>query len=169
MKLPKNSHLQQSVFPELTWQDDEWVGEMTLDRWHTVGLSIVPDARNRPAEPTKEQETAYQHLMESTLDVLAALVARLAKCYKQMRPRYLDFLGSKAARLMPEIKEPGELLRLIDLVHIYIHAESKDGSAYVGFHFDCTWEKEHGLGFIMHRNKVLEVDSADISFSWSAE
>lgn len=169
MKPIKTAHSLHNVFPELAWQDDEWVGETTLDRWHTVGLSIATEASSRPGEPTKEQENAYQHLMKSTPDVVVALTTRLAKYYKRMRPRYLDYLGSKGSRLMPEIKEALDLLQLIDLIHIYIHAESKDGSAYVGFHFDCTWEKEHGLGFIMHRNKVLEVDSADISFSWSAE
>ncbi|WP_395733236.1 DUF6985 domain-containing protein [Prosthecobacter sp.] len=166
---PKNSHLQQSVFPELTWQDDEWLGKMTLGPWHTIELSINPKEHGQPVAPTEEQEAAYQHLLECTPDVVAALIFSLEKYYKRMRPRYLDFLGTEAAQLMPELSQATDLVRLIDLIHVYIHAEAKNGSAYVGFHFDCTWEKEHGLGCIMHLNKVLEVDSADISFSWSPE
>ena len=169
MKSTQIIHHKQNAFPKLKWQEDEWLGKMTFFKWRSVGLSVNPAENGEQEGPTKEQQAAYFHLVEHTSDVIASLTSRLKKYYKRMRPRYLAFLGSKAAKLMPEVNEADELLRLIDLLHIYIHVDSEKGASYVGFHFDCTWEREHGLGFIMLRNKVIEVEGADISFSWSSK
>jgi hypothetical protein len=46
---------------------------------------------------------------------------------------------------------------------------SKDGFAYVGYEFGCTWDDEHGLGFMTHKDRIIDFGGADTSFlTWVA-
>jgi hypothetical protein len=41
---------------------------------------------------------------------------------------------------------------------------------YVGFEFGCTWDDEHGLGVLMHGERVVDVGGAETAFLlWIAE
>jgi len=84
-----------------------------------------------------------------------------------MRPKYGSFLGDEFASLMPALTATEELALLIDLRHVHIHPWSKDGIGYVGLQFGCTWDQEHGLGLMMHLDRVVEIGGADVSFAWS--
>jgi hypothetical protein len=59
---------------------------------------------------------------------------------------------------------------LIGLSSVHVLSVAKDGIAYIGFEFGCTWDGEHGLGVMTHRDRVIEVGGADTSFlAWIAE
>ena len=71
---------------------------------------------------------------------------------------------------MPEIERIEQLRSLIGLSNVYVHAVSKDGMAYIGYEFGCTWDDEHGLGVMTHRNRIVEAGYADASFDeWTAK
>ena len=42
---------------------------------------------------------------------------------------------------------------------------AKDGIAYVGLEFGCEWDSEHGMGVMLHRDRILELSQADSSFN----
>jgi hypothetical protein len=42
----------------------------------------------------------------------------------------------------------------------------KDGFAYAGYQFRCTWDQEHGLGIMTHRDRIIEIGGSDSSFAW---
>lgn len=39
----------------------------------------------------------------------------------------------------------------------------------MGFELDCNWDEEHGLGVLMHKNRVVKVGQADVSFGCALE
>lgn len=42
--------------------------------------------------------------------------------------------------------------------------------AYVGFSFWCTWDDEHGLGVMTHKNRVVKIGGVDTALlNWIAE
>lgn len=42
--------------------------------------------------------------------------------------------------------------------------------AYVGYEFRCTWDEEHGMGVMTHKNRVVAIGGADVSIlEWIAE
>ena len=45
-----------------------------------------------------------------------------------------------------------------------------DGIAYYGVQFICTWDQEHNLGVMLHKNRIVEIGTEDMAFlSWIAE
>lgn len=45
----------------------------------------------------------------------------------------------------------------------------KDGYAYVGYEFGCTWDEEHGLGFMTYKDRIVDFGGADSAFlTWVA-
>lgn len=158
-------------FPPLKWSDadDRWEGEIDLDIGGTAGLLVMPEDPSSPEPPTEAQKKALAFQLESGKQVTAALLTALRRHYNKWRPRFKDFLAEEYERLMPAIKADAELLPLIELYTVYVHPAESDGMAYVGLGFRCTWDIEHGLGAILHRDTVVELEGADIAFNWYAE
>lgn len=46
-------------------------------------------------------------------------------------------------------------------------AISKDGFAYVGFELGCSWDEEHGLGVLTHKDHVVKIGEAETAFEES--
>lgn len=155
-------------FPPLMWSDadDSWEGEIDLDLGGMATLMVMPEDPGCPEPPTDAQMQALSFLLESCKHVTAALLVALRRHYDEWRPRYEDFLGEEIERLMPAIKTDTELLPLIELQSVYVHPAESEGVAYIGMGFRCTWDVEHGLGVILHRDTVVEIEGADISFNW---
>jgi hypothetical protein len=108
-------------------------------------------------------------MTEHWKDTLAAVLRALLPHYERMRPEFIDFLGAEADRLMPAVATVEELRALIDLRQVHIHPWSKDGIGYVGLQFGCTWDREHGLGVLLHRERVVDLGGADVSFAWAPD
>ena len=63
---------------------------------------------------------------------------------------------------MPEIKQPGELLKLIRPSGPCILAAASEGIAIIRIHFGCKWDEEHGFAILIHRGKEIEVGDFDL-------
>ncbi|MCO1337131.1 hypothetical protein MO867_22665, partial [Microbulbifer sp. OS29] len=72
---------------------------------------------------------------------------------------------------MPKVGSCQDFKKLIGLDTVFIHQINRgDGIPYIGFLFGCKWEPEHGLGILMHGNRVVEIGFADTAFTlWVAE
>jgi hypothetical protein len=58
----------------------------------------------------------------------------------------------------------------IELKAVHIIDVQKDDMAFAGYEFRCSWDKEHGLGVMTHKDKVISLGGADRSFlTWVAE
>jgi len=56
------------------------------------------------------------------------------------------------------------------LQEINVHQIEKAGVPYVGYQFSCKWDEEHGLGVLMHGDRVVEIGGAETAFTlWIAE
>jgi hypothetical protein len=161
-------HLDQPPFPELDWEDSEWVGVMKLGSGPGVGLNIHIDEPDASRMPSESQRAAFAYLVERWQNVFSSVLEALLPYYQRIRPRYLDFLEEDAEQLMPELADAKKLGPLIDIRQVFIHPAPKDGVC-VGLLFGCTWDEEHGLGVIVHLDQVMEIGGADLAFSWSPE
>jgi hypothetical protein len=176
-------------FPTLRWNKHSWTGEVVLPSWAgfqsrrgsygsvnsdaesdgTVRLTVVPDNSNEPSHPSPDQSRAFQLLLGSEATVSDSVLNAIYSTYSGMRRSY-GYDEEEAKEIMPEIESAKQLRRLIGLSSIYILNVAKDGIAYIGFEFGCTWDGEHGLGVMTHRERVVKVGGADTSFlEWIAE
>jgi hypothetical protein len=62
----------------------------------------------------------------------------------------------------PELINPEQVKKLIGIEGLCIRNQEKDDVSYYGISFCCPWDEEHGLGILMHKNRVILVDRADI-------
>ena len=71
---------------------------------------------------------------------------------------------------MPDVENIEQFKDLIGLSQIHLLNVSKDNVAYVGYEFGCNWDDEHGLGFMTHKDRIIDFGGADTSFmAWVAE
>jgi hypothetical protein len=164
-----NDKIYQPPFERLEWDGGWRNGTITLGLNVEAGLTVTPYDPDVSRIPSEFQGEALTYLTEHWKDTLAAVLRALLPYYERMRPRYLDFLGVEAHRLMPVVPTVEELAALIDLRQVHIHPWSKDGIGYVGLQFGCTWDREHGLGVVIHRQRIANLGGADISFAWSPD
>ncbi|MCA9027310.1 MAG: hypothetical protein KDA86_19025 [Planctomycetaceae bacterium] len=155
-------------FPPMDWDDcDWWVGEISLSFGSSVGLNVTPFDPTKSRLPSTAQSDALAFQLNNGQRVFAAVLDALWAYYQRIRPRYIDYLGSDVDQLMPALDNPEALMRLIDLRQVHVHPSEKSGIAHVGLQFGCTWDIEHGLGVMMHNDRVVELGGAEVSFAWT--
>jgi hypothetical protein len=163
-------HIEMPPFPAMRWDDcDLWEGSVDLVFGRGAALTVAPFDPSISRLPSEVQHQAMSFHLEHGQEVFDSVLAALRPYYAQMRPRYLRFLGSEADSLMPAVQSAEELSRLIDLRHVHVHPWTKDGVGYVGLQFGCSWDQEHGFGVLMHRDRVVSIGSADVSFACSPD
>jgi hypothetical protein len=142
-----------------------------------VRLSVVPPGRIDEARPSAAQVNAFRYLLEHQEAIRNALVAAIFEVYPEIRrDRLAD--GYIEESQMPQLERPEQLKSSVGLSTVHVLPAVKNELAYLGFEFGCTWDEEHGLGAIMHQDRLLEfpemglgkIGGADIaSETWVAE
>jgi hypothetical protein len=176
-------------FPPLDWDDYFWTGKVVLLSWAgfqsrggaygavssraksdgNARLTVTPVNDEERTPPVHAQIRAYQLLLDNEPKVHDSVLLAIFAKYPGMRDSY-GYDDEEAAELMPEIERAEQLRMLIGLSNVHVLNVAKDGIAYIGFEFGCTWDGEHGLGVMTHRDRVIEVGGADTSFlAWIAE
>lgn len=127
--------------------------------------------------PTQAQERAFAHFQENQNVSCAAVVAAIFQYYQEGYENFeLQTFGlSKAAKaaaneaLLPALEGAEGLKRLIRFGSLYVLepetlAKVNDWSQ-LGFSFSCTWDVEHKLGVLFHRDKVVRVGGSDVAWT----
>ena len=189
MLVNKKSILNCPPLPELKFDRFDWSGQLKQDYWlgcltrldkldgkksdGSIELRVAP----LETPPCLEQKSAYEFFLDNTEKIYSNLLDAVFEIYPEERNFYREGYGwredlsqeeeqefeKEYGADVPEFGSPEELKKVICLRSIYIQATAKDSVAYIGFEFDCNWDEEHGLGVVMHRDRVVEVGQADAS------
>jgi hypothetical protein len=174
--------------PEFSWDGYSWTSEIVLPSWAgfqirrgsyglvsspeksdgRVNLVVMPpeDAPNSP--PMAEQVKAFQYLMDHDTAISNSVLQGILREYPRMQDQY-GYDDNQAQELMPDIASAKDLCTLIGLSNVHVLPVAKDGVAYVGLEFGCTWDDEHGLGVMTYKDRVIQVGGADTAFlEWIA-
>lgn len=131
----------------------------------SIGGDMVVD------NPTikKEHINAYDYLVTHSDKVFNSILITLLSEYKGLQIEF-GYNEDEAKEFMPNVDNIAQFKNLIELSQIHIMEVSKNNIAYVGYEFGCSWDHEHGLGFMTHKDRIIDFGSADISFlTWVAE
>lgn len=161
--------------------DQMWAGIIPLSAWNE--FQIRPTTSDESAEevislyvnretdqtaPSLQQTEAYHFLMSHQEQIRDSILERLLTDYDQMSETY-EYEPEEAAKWMPPVESRSDFEPLISLLAVVIHQVHKDGMAYIGFEFECTWDDEHGVGVMMHRQRIVKIGGADSAvLSWIA-
>jgi len=122
---------------------------VTIEGVHIDYVTVV-------SEPQIKSIT-YQ--VNNSTQIREAILVALMNDYPNIKETYEDD--------MPDIAETEQYKNHIGLSQLHIMESEKDGISYVGYEFGCDWDDEHGLGIMMHKDKVIAIGIADTSFnSW---
>ncbi len=181
--------MDKNTIPNIALVDDRFEGTITLDAWRgfqsrqgpytsqdseqpsngSFRLDIGGDMVDDDPKITDAHVKAYWFAIENQELIKDTLLDTLMVEY----PKWIDSYGydeEEAEEYMPEVSEKSAFKSLIGLANVHILNVEKDGVAYVGYEFGCTWDDEHGLGFMTHKNRVIDLGGADMSFlTWVAE
>ena len=171
-----------------SWKGFAAEQDLTPDGWSSpdprpdgeLSLCISPLDMSAGSEPTEEQASAFQHLLDNESEMRDVVLQGVFREYPSWRTSYyggkISSDGGKTyqpasafpemfpSENMPEISKPADLTRLIRPQGIHILKDAKDGLAEVGFAFACKWDEEHGLGVLTHKGQVIQVGDGTASF-----
>lgn len=171
-------------FPALTWAEYHWVGQDILPSWAEVDVCYDDMSRRkrkpasggkvrivveRPSDqrspPSRAQALAYQHIKDNEASLVPRALASIFPMYEDERAQFIRDQGDDLAYMVPRATVPLDLRTVLRLVNVHVNSVAKDGLAYVGLAFNCTWEIEHGVGLMLHGDRVLKVGHADCAFN----
>jgi hypothetical protein len=171
-------------FPQFTWNGHAWMSSAKLPAWAgyqiregayggvsstalsdgVVRIRFAPEGRH--ADPLSENEIALvQWLIDNEAAVHHAMLEKLFDEYPNIRDQWLSFFDKEeASEILPRIKHPEQLKKIVGVSFINVHQISKNGIPFIGVELGCTWEQEHGLGILLHGTTALELGGADTAF-----
>lgn len=169
--------------PNIKLVDDRLEGTVSLPIWKTFqsrqgeygsldshessdgifGISIGGDMVMDNPSITLDHVNAYNYLNSHSEQVYKAILTRLLSEYKNLQADY-GYDEDDAKEIMPDVNGVDQFKNLIGLSQIHLMNVSKDGFAYVGYEFGCKWDDEHGLGFMTHKDRIIDFGGADTSF-----
>ena len=191
MAKQKKPLLKIEPFPTLEWDGYFWSATIKLPAWKgfqcrlgpyasqigrkksdgTVRLSVSTLDGEEQTPPSPEQAAAYRDLIAHQEIIRDSILQAVFREYPDYRASYVaDYDLDESDETLPLLNRPEQLKDLIGLSSLLIHDVVREGIAYVGYGFGCEWEEEHGLGAMMHRDRVVTVGHADVGIlEWIAE
>lgn len=128
-----------------------------------IGISVQSSDFESPQE---FQNNAINYFNENQKIVLNALCQGLLDFYPSIMEMYnIEEYDEEYG--FPKLTAINDVKEIIGIGIIHVRDDQKAGFAYLGFECGCPWDEEHGLGIIMYKDKVIEIETADISFCGS--
>jgi hypothetical protein len=106
---------------------------------------------------SEAQANSIKFLIDHQDKVRDNLLLGLLANFPNMKEIYEDYI--------PDILSIEQYKPLIGLSTVHVMSSEKDDYAYIGFELGCTWDEEHGVGVMMHKDRVVSVGQADESFN----
>jgi hypothetical protein len=141
---------------------DTWDGKDVLVSWHSRPVELLIERVGDEPAPAAEQAAGYSVLKSNEKEVAEAVLEGIYKYYIGLRKQFQEY--GESLRGMPVVMESEQLKGLMKLNGIHVSNLAREGMAYVGLSFSCTWDDEHGLGVMMHGKRVVSVGEADVAF-----
>ncbi len=154
-------------------EKDYYSGSVKLPIWEKlfgeaeISYDIGGDEPKYRMSPNHKNGLRY--IVDKQQVILENILDRLYDEYPKLQETY-DYSDEEKTDCMPDITKREEFAELITPTAIHILSVHKDGMPYIGYEFSCSWDREHGLGFMMYKDSVIEMGDADCSFlSWIAK
>lgn len=167
-----------AVFPEIPSPNRQTV---FLPRWADFRFARKPgrpsdlpdgyyrleflDSDGLPAAAiTPECRAAYLDAVRREAEIQTAVLhSLLTETYPAYRQIYREIAPELAATVVPEISGSDDLKPLLSLAAVYLHSTGRNGTAYCGYEFRCSWDEEHHFGMLMSGCEIVESGGADVA------
>ena len=171
-----NPSLSDELYMEFKFNEFWWQADVQFPAWSdftqgdTTKLTFAPEGRDEA--PMDADEVALATWVNDNHErQKPPLLTAVLEAYPDFRRQFFeDYDIKENEEDLPTNNSEDDLAKLIQLEEINVHQVSRDGVPYVGYQFSCGWDEEHGLGVLMHDNRVIEIGGSDTAFLlWIAE
>lgn len=155
--------------------EDDFFDSVALEEWQSffgeeeiIRCEILFDDEEE-GELTIEHENGINYLETNQKEILQSILTELLKVYPQWQKDY-NYSEEDKPDFMPDVMEIKGFASLISPAAVYITSVFKENLPYIGFLFSCSWDSEHGLGVMTHKNRIVKIGGADTAFlTWIEE
>jgi hypothetical protein len=177
------------VFGEIVWVEDRWCGwvqvaffaDFNMDARRLLAERLGkfdPRVRSDEAkqgevelsvdtpegdEPSSSQERAFLQFLENQQSICAAVIDAIFDEYQSDLEFWRTGDNLIDELMVPSLQSPDGLKRLLRLLRVKVLAVARDGCAFIGFSFDCTWDEEHGVGVLVHGTRVVKIGDYSVA------
>ena len=145
--------------------DGQWVFKIELEGFNQLKYEnstktteiVIRDFIDDEIEPYQEQINTINFIIENQESIIDKLLNRIWENWKEI---HLDY-SIDDYNEFPEITSKNDLKKIIGITTIYIHPLYKNRYSYYGLEGNCMWDEEHGLGFINHKERIIEFGGAE--------
>ena len=129
---------------------------------------VIRDELNDEPDPSTEQLNALDYIIKYPAQIRQALFKALETEYPALMEQYKSAYDDKQVKeRLPDIKSLREFSKVFGVGCIFVYLPQKDGHAYIGLECGCTWDEEHGLGFLLNKDRLIKIGGAEVAFdSW---
>ena len=150
---------------ELAYDGAFWTGGLRLrsldklvhDDDHEILVEIEADG-----DLSKGLRAGLTWLVATEKLVADALLDGIVAAFPAMRARAVKVELPDLAE-MPATLTRKTIARHVDVVHLTLHDVVNGRKPYLGFECGCAWEREHGIGVLMHGTRIVEIGDADVA------
>mgnify|MGYP003574857190 CR=1 FL=1 len=128
-----------------------------------IYLSILKNDFKKCNKPGKKHLNGINYLKNNQVQILESILNALLEKYPSLQEIY-DYSEEDKTDFMPNLTDIKGFANLLSLSTFYITSVYKDDIPYIGFLFSCSWDSEHGLGIMTHKDTIIEIGGADIAF-----
>ena len=148
-----------------------------LEYWHKffkeedkkLYYNLLDEDGETVGKPSIAQQNGLAYLQENQEIILGNLLSELLRRYPDLQKTY-NYSKKDKQDFMPDLKGIQGFADLLSPINFYVTAVIKEGYPYIGFGFSCSWDSEHGLGVMTHKDSIVEIAGADMAFdTWTAE
>lgn len=112
----------------------------------------------------KKHKNGLAYLQARQMDIVKNILTALLQKYPALQEKY-HYSEEDKKIFMPDVTEIEGFADLLSPTAFYVLSVYRDELPYIGFSFFCSWEQEHGLGVMTHRNQVIALGDADMAFA----
>lgn len=162
------------MIPNIKQKDDFWEAEIQLESWNefydeTLKLTLNVGGETGVDKVAEVHERAYHYLMANQKQLLEVIFNEVYKHYATWQDEY-GYDEEEKVLYMPDLHSSHELKKLMFPETIFIMDVELGQMPYIGVSFNCEWDEEHGMGIMLHKDRVVDVGGQDTAFTnWIAE
>lgn len=120
-------------------------------------LVTIEDELSMDPDPLPQQIAAINCLLEHQGAIAQAMLEKTFHFYPELKAAGIE--GSTAADF-PDLQSPEDLATMFEITDIEVYIDHKQGHSYIALTGNCTWTREWGIGALLHKDRILDVQTA---------
>jgi len=122
---------------------------------------ILEDELNENPDPKESQLNTINYINQNAKIIKSAMLSALPNYYEEVKGRYgID--SNNPHPNFPIIENGDAFSKHFTVNRVHILNAEKTNFSYCDLEGSCSWDREHGISFLLHKNKVLGIDQAGI-------